>query len=508
MDYQRHFKDINERMEHLVCFFPFFKAYAQKRDYDAPYLALGVLTFLIEKGRLQGRTVRLEEIREYIEGMMKEMHPGQTFDYQEVTRTVLGTLETTSQGELYCFQYLDPLRKQQVDRYVQLVKYDVSEGAYQITKAGLEFMINIKELPEESRVTVALILFKKQIESGSFRNALETVKSLNLEVHLKKGKRQALIDSMIYGDPNVVEKFTTYTQDVISQLEQEEELFHQVQKTLQKISEDKKRITDHSLSLGDEEDFIIIKELANELDYGYRLHNTLLEDYTTIPSEYERISKIRLNSLFDRRYQFQKTLETHIHAHLPNDVNVVEMLPLLLPDPGRAFSFCKLFEPQSIIGKKAEIAETQVKEEWGDAKSPDEIVHEQQMKTFTAYASVLVDALRDGGRLDLPTFLDQIRARYGDEGVAHIDLIPFLIELNKGVRQEEKEAYKTVFDLHTPEERQGAIEKILISVATEKKARIDTIRVISRPEIRIPFTNVRDVYVSYLDFMGEQKDEI
>ncbi len=67
MDYQRHFKDINERMEHLVCFFPFFKAYAQKRDYDAPYLALGVLTFLIEKGRLQGRTVRLEEIREYIE---------------------------------------------------------------------------------------------------------------------------------------------------------------------------------------------------------------------------------------------------------------------------------------------------------------------------------------------------------------------------------------------------------------------------------------------------------
>ena len=149
-----------------------------------------------------------------------------------------------------------------------------------------------------------------------------------------------------------------------------------------------------------------------------------------------------------------------------------------------------------------------MKEEWGDAKSPDEIVHEQQMKTFTAYASVLVDALRDGGRLDLPTFLDQIRARYGDEGVAHIDLIPFLIELNKGVRQEEKEAYKTVFDLHTPEERQGAIEKILISVATEKKARIDTIRVISRPEIRIPFTNVRDVYVSYLDFMGEQKDEI
>lgn len=498
-------------MEHLVCFYPFFKAYTslslQKKDYDAPYLALGVLTFLIEKGRLQGRTVRPDEIRGYIEGMLKEMYPGQTFDYQEVTRTVLDGLETTAGGELYRFQYRDPVRKQQVDRYVHLVEYNVSESAYQITDAGLEFMINIKELPEESRVTVALILFKKQIESGSFRNALETVRNLNLEVHRKKGKKETLIDSMIYGDPDVVEKFATYTQDMISQLEQEGELFRQVQKTLQEISEDKKRTADPS-SVGDEEDFIIIKELADELDYGYNLHNTLLEDYTTIPSEYERITDIRLNSLFDRRYQFQKTLENHIRADLPNDVHVVEMLPLLLPDPGKTFSLCKLFEPQTIIGKKTEIAETRVKEEWGDAKSPDEIVHERQTKAFTAYASVLVDALQDRGHLDLPAFLDLVLERYGDEGMDHIDLIPFLIELNKGVRQEEKEAYETVFDLHTPEERQSAIEKILITVATEKKAGIDTIRVISRPDTRVPLTDERDVYVSYLDFMGERRNEV
>lgn len=185
------------------------------------------------------------------------------------------------------------------------------------------------------------------------------------------------------------------------------------------------------------------------------------------------------------------------------------MLPLLLPDPGKTFSLCKLFEPQNIIGKKAEVAETRVKEEWGDAKkSPDKIVHERQVKTFTAYASVLLDALREGGRLDLPGFLDLVLARYGDEGIDHIDLIPFLIELNKGVRQEEKEAYETVFDLHIPEERQGAIEKILISVATEKKAGIDTIRVRSRPEIRVPLVDEKDVYVSYLDFMGVRKNEV
>jgi hypothetical protein len=495
-------------MEHLVCFYPFFRAYTspsvRNLDYDVLYLGLGVLTFLIEKGRLLGRTVPSEEIQGYIRETMGEMYPGRTFDYQTVTRNVLGVLETTPKGELYCFQYLDPVRQQPLDRYVHYVRYDVNEGAYEITDAGLEFMISIKELPEESRVTVALILFKKQVESGSFKNALETVKKLNLEVYLKKGKKQALLDSMIYGDPEVVEKFTAYTRDVISQLEQEEELFRQVRATLQELSDDSRQITDRAASYGKEEDFIIIKKLADELDHGYRLHNTLLEDYTRIPSEYKRITTIRLRSLFDRRYQFQKTLETHIQDNLPNDVHVVEMLPLLLPDPRKRFSLCKLFESQSIIGKKIITAETRVAEDWDNTKSPDEIVHERQRETFATYASVLVEGLKiTGGSLDLPAFLDLILTQCGDGGVDNIDLIPFLIELNRGVRQEEKEAYETVFDLHAPEDRLSPIERILASVATEKKAAIDVIRVRSRPDVRVRLTDERDVYVSHLDFMGE-----
>jgi len=34
----------------------------QGLDYDAPYLALDVLTLLIEKGRLQGRVLKSDEI--------------------------------------------------------------------------------------------------------------------------------------------------------------------------------------------------------------------------------------------------------------------------------------------------------------------------------------------------------------------------------------------------------------------------------------------------------------
>ncbi|MDI6720590.1 MAG: hypothetical protein QMD46_13370 [Methanomicrobiales archaeon] len=509
-DSLRRFKEINERMEHLKCFYPFFKAYTsrpvKKQDYDAPYLALDVLTLLIEKGRLQNRVLKFDEIRAHVEETMKELHPDREFDYREVTRTVLGFLETNTEGERYCFQYLDPVRGRPVNHYVHLIEYDVTEDGYRITDEGLEFMISIKELPEESRITVSLILFKKQIESGSFRNALETVRNLNLEVLRKKGKKQALLDRMRYGDPDVAEGFTTYTQEVISQLKQEQELFTQVQATLRDLSKDQEQIANAPESFGKEEDFIAIQELATELDYGYKLHNTLLKDYTDLPSEYEWICQVRMKSLFDRRYQFQEALENHIRANLPNEVHIVEMHPLLLPNVSRKFGLCSIFEPQRIVGRKVEEMEVKTSEEWGDRKSIEEIVEGRQNENFRIYAQLLVDALAESETIDLPAYLSVIRTCLGDEGIDHIDLIPFLIELNKGAR--DGEAYETIFDISVPRGQNEPAVEALLSAAARNGGEFHRIRVISRPERRVLIGEDEDVYLSYLTFVGERLHEV
>jgi len=509
-DSLRRFKEINERMEHLKCFYPFFEAYTsrpmQALDYDAPYLALDVLTLLIEKGRLQGRALKSDEIQAHIEATMREIHPDQEFDYREVTRTVLGFLETNTRNELYCFRYQDPVRKRPVKHYVHLIEYDVTEDGYRITDAGLEFMISIKELPEESRITVALILFKKQIESGSFRNALETVQNLNLEVLRKKGKKQALLERMRYGDPDVAEGFTTYTQEVLSQIRQEQELFTQVQATLRDLSKDPEKIAHAPESFGKEEDFIAIQELATELEYGYTLHNTLLKDYTDLPSEYEWICQVRMKSLFDRRYQFQEALENHIRANVPNEVHIVEMHPLLLPSVSRAFGLSSIFEPQRIVGRKAEITEVKTSEEWRDRKSIEKIVEGRQAENFRIYAQLLVDALAESETIDLPAYLSVIRTCLGDEGIDHIDLIPFLIELNKGTQN--GEAYEAIFDLHVPRGRNEPAVEALLSAATRSGGGFHRIRVISRPERRVFIGEEEDIYLTHLTFIGERSHEV
>jgi len=504
-DSLRRFKEINERMEHLKCFYPFFKAYTsrpvKKQDYDAPYLALDVLTLLIEKGRLRNRVLKSDEIRAHIEETMKAIHPDREFDCREVTRIVLDFLETNTDGDLYCFQYQDPVRRRPVNHYVHLVEYDVSEDGYRITDEGLEFMISIKELPEESRITVALILFKKQIESGSFRNALETVRNLNLEVLRKKGKKQALLDRMRYGDPDVAEGFVAYTQEVISQLKEEQELFTQVQATLRDLSKDQERIAHSPELFGKEEDFIAIQELATELEYGYSLHNTLLKDYTGLPSEYEWICQVRMKSLFDRRYQFQKALENHIRANVPNKVHIVEMHPLLLPNVTRTFGLCSIFDPQRIVGRRMELREVKTSEEWGERISVEKVVEGRQRENFGSYAQILVNVLAERGTMDLPAYLDMIRTRLGDEGVDHIDLIPFLVELNNGTQN--GEAYETTFDLRTAQGPNEPAVDALLSAAAEGGGECRRIRVISRPERRVLIGEEEDVYISYLTFIGE-----
>ncbi|MCK9308631.1 MAG: hypothetical protein M0P17_14010, partial [Methanoculleus sp.] len=165
-----------------------------------------------------------------------------------------------------------------------------------------------------------------------------------------------------------------------------------------------------------------------------------------------------------------------------------------------------IFEPQRIIGRTAENTEVRTSEEWGDRKSIEKIVEGRQDENFRIYAQLLVDALAESETIDLPAYLNVIRTRLGDEGIDHIDLIPFLIELNKGIR--DGEAYEAIFDLHPSQGQNEPVVEALLSAAARSGGEFHRIRVISRPERRVLIREEEDVYLSYLTFIGERLHEI
>ena len=121
-------------MRHLKCYYPFFRIYAysyrNNLEYDLPYIALSVLTLLIEEGKLRGRSLKVDEIEVHIKNILNEMYMDYETNSKQVTRTLLTILETDRDGESNHLNiWTLSVERKMVIMY--LIEYDVSNKAYQ-----------------------------------------------------------------------------------------------------------------------------------------------------------------------------------------------------------------------------------------------------------------------------------------------------------------------------------------------------------------------------------------
>ncbi|SES63244.1 hypothetical protein SAMN04488587_0197 [Methanococcoides vulcani] len=457
-EYIKQYQDTNERFGHLSNYYPFFRIYAytskNKLNYDAPYLAIEVLSLLIKKGKLMGRSVMIDEIEEYIKLVLKHICPDLELDSREVTQTILKLLETDRHGKSYCFKHVDPIHNKEDPQYVYLIEYNVKSKGYDISNAGLSFMLSTKELPEESKISVSLLLFKQQIKNRSFVTALNTVMELNLDVIRKKEMKQHLLDKMMYNASDITDDFTVFTQGIFSQLQQEKELFNQVRITLMEFTDGQYDFSNSSTRI-DEKDFIILKQISTELERGYNLHSSLLKDYTDLPQEYEKICQIKVNSLFDKKWHFKEVLENNVKNNRPNDAHIISLQPMLKPNVPKFFSLFKAFEPQVISHKKENITETRQEEDWTGIIISGDQYDATLVSNFKTYAYALLNCINiNSNQTTLETFIEMVDTTYNHEAVRNIDLIPFLLSLNNHEHDEDEyvsssdktEAYITRFN--------------------------------------------------------------
>ncbi|WP_410509641.1 hypothetical protein RSJ42_05340 [Methanosarcina hadiensis] len=441
-EYIKQYQDTNERFRHLSNYYPFFRihAFASKNslDYDAAYLAIEVLSLLIKKGKLMGRSVMFNEIEEHIELLLGHIHPDLDLDTKEVTQEILKLLETDRYGESYCFKHMDPIHNKEVEQYIYLIEYNVKSKGYDISNAGLSFMLSTKELPEESKISVSLLLFKQQIKNRSFVTALNTVMELNLDVIRKKEMKQHLLDKMMYNASDISDDFMVFTQGIFSQLQQEKELFEQVRITLMEFTEGQYDFSNSNTRI-DEKDFMILKQISTELERGYNLHSSLLKDYTDFPQEYEKICQIKVNSLFDKKWHFKGVLENNVKNNHPNDAHIISLQPMLKPNVPKFFSLFKAFEPQVISYKKENITETRQDEDWSGIIISGDQYDATLASNFKTYAYSLLNCINiNSNKTTLETFIEMVDTTYNHEAVRNIDLIPFLLSLNNHEHDEDE----------------------------------------------------------------------
>ncbi|WP_321416538.1 hypothetical protein [uncultured Methanomethylovorans sp.] len=515
MSFSKRFQDTNERLRRLKNSFPFFKLYLYSKEkkypYDVPYIAIDILTLLIEEGTLRGHSLPMERIEEHIEQILAEIYPSHEYNTKEVTRLVLELLETDRNGSTYLFEHVNPIGKEPSHYNVSLIRYNISTKGYDMTDDGLDFMISTKELPEESRISIGLILFKKQIEKGSFASALNTIQELNLNVMRKKELKQELLKKMLYRGTGIVESCSKYTKEVYDQLNEEEELFEEVRKSLHAIIkyQDGSEVTRGSGLNLSKEDLDVLNKIDPELNHGYGLHSGLLKDFTSFSEEADKIMKSRIKSCFNMKWRFRETLESNVRMNRANDAHIIGMQPLFLPRVPQHFSIFKIFEPQIVSRKKETIEETQTKNEWSKSKLLDDMVKERQRNNFRIYGYCLLDILvQRNGESDLQTYLKHIDGTLGTDALYNIDLIPFLLELNNRSQdsdpKDNNNLFQTHFYLQDYENIENEDDEIagtsLLWACKEHGIGKVVLTITSKPESHIKICENKDIHISDMNF--------
>lgn len=436
--------EMDGRMDHIKTFYPFMTIHRsfenQKKDfqYDISSLCLAVLSFLIYEGRLKYRGLSLTDIVEFLTGFIKEAY-GEYIDdsvAKEYTAIVLDKLQ--NEGKNYLFTHYSFLAKGVKQKIMKLVEMKLDDSGntlhYFITKEGLDFFLKTKEFPEETQITINLLLFRKQIEKGSFDYALETVKRLNMEVQRKIEKKNWILELLMYGGKEGALAYREYHVSAMLQFQEENELFKDVNMLLSNVTKEyiekinKKLITDKEIKA-----FTVLKQIEQGIHNAMEKHTKLLHEAARLTKEYDQILKLKTKATFSERFNFEGEFEK-IVTQTNDPSNLKYMIePLLTANRRKSFNVLKALAPQRLLTyQKKDNYQERDDLERIDRPSLDDLVKERVNKNFKTYAAHLLNMFTDIREFDLNTWSEALKKEYGETAVTNGDFISFMIELNRG----------------------------------------------------------------------------
>ena len=294
-------------------------------------------------------------------------------------------------------------------------------------------MINTKELFEEAKIEISLILVQYQLKNGYFDNALQTVRGLSAAVYRLRDEKKSVLEQLMYTGMDAFGTYTEFRDRVQSQLDTENTLFREVNAYISQMIhniEDRLESDQVSEKYTDRAQYQILLDIKTEFESCLNLYKGLVSEYIGLFREFENIGKIRMQRLGSKRFMFEDTMKEHVCANLPNEVHVGKVHPMLLSNIPKRFNPMIIYEPQQIIRKKVEPTAKIERKIWTDERSLDDQIDETQMTHFVEYSKLLLDLLTQSQTVDLKTFLSEVMCRKGLTALQNPSLIQFLVELN------------------------------------------------------------------------------
>lgn len=433
-------EETDSRLEQVKLFFPIMEILKKRKTEDeipryVPELCFLVMAFLIYEGKLKHRGLTFQNIQTFLGKSLKKISAGD-FNNQtirEITSEILDALQNGGRNfVLSTFSFKTGSFRDKFVKFIEVKQSGEGILEYFITEQGVEFFLKTKEFPEETKITINLLLFQKQMEKGAFGFAYETVRRLNMEVQKKKDRKFTILESLLYGRLDHGEAYRNYHKSIMMQFEEEAELFGAAVKNVRDVFDEYvEKMNSGNLTAREERAFKLIRIIEKEISRAQSLHTELLKEAAKFTEEYDRTLAIRRRSIFTERFNFQGEFEKLITGNENPGALKYLFEPLLNPKVPKAFNPIRIFMPQRIARDREEGKDTVDNTVDTGRDTLDKRVSRRVRENFVLYAANLLYILQHDNETRLADFCDFLKSRYGDEILYNGDFISFLIELNR-----------------------------------------------------------------------------
>jgi len=432
--------EIEIRFDQVKIYYPIIEL-LKKRKMDSyskmvPEMCFLLLSYLIYEGKLKHRGNTFEDIESFFQKALdkienREVEPDTVL---ELTKELLDTLQNGGRNfvqNTYSFK-IGGFK----EKYVKLIEIKQAENGelfYYITEQGVDFYLKTKEFPDETKITVNLLLFQKQMDKGAFGYAYETVRRLNMEVQKKKDKKYSLLEALMYGQLDSGEAYNKYHKSIVLQFEEESELFNAaIENVRSAFGEYIDRYNSGEATDKEIRAFTLIKIIEKEISRAQTLHTELLKEAVDFTKEYDNVLSVRRKAIFTERFNFQGEFERIVLKNEKPEVLKFLFEPLISPDIKKSFNPLRVLEAQSISKSKQQEKETIESETDEDRMTVDHLARRRVRESFVFYAAKLLKTLDSlQKQVYLKDFCNDLIDRYSEDVVYNGDFVSFILEINR-----------------------------------------------------------------------------
>jgi hypothetical protein len=432
-------EELELRLEQVKIYYPILELLRKRKTDEEffgliPELCFLTLSYLIYEGKLKHKGIALPDLQAFLAKALQQI-TNWNLDSEKTRKLTVEILDGLQNGGrnfiVNTYSFKSGSFREKYVKFLEIRQSEEGVLQYYITEQGVDFYLKTKEFPDETKITINLLLFQKQMEKGAFGFAYETVRRLNMEVQKKKDRKYSLLEALMYGRLDLGAAYNSYHQSIVMQFQEEAELFAAAVKNVSNAyGEYVERINNGEATDKEIRTFTLIKIIEKEVSRAQTLHTQLLREAVIFTKEYDQALAVRRKAIFTERFNFQSELEKLVNQK-PEALKFL-FEPLLNPYVRKSFNPLRALEPHRVTRSRQEDEAGPESDREVGRETTDYLTSKRVRRNFLFYAARLLKALDTPKRqIGLRDFCQSLIDKYSEDVVYNGDFLSFLLEMNR-----------------------------------------------------------------------------